>query len=130
MDNTNDFTIGINENALDDIMLKLNNDIDTISTLLHDIEMKFYDIDQYFKGDVADGVKSKFKSYSDQFEGIRDNLNTYVNDLMNVKAMMGKVDVANMNFFEERADELTKEKTKVDAENEVMDQQINAPEGY
>ena len=30
MNNTNEFTIGINENALDDIMLKLNNDIDSI----------------------------------------------------------------------------------------------------
>ena len=130
MNNTNEFTIGINENALDDIMLKLNNDIDSISTLLHDIEMKFYDIDQYFKGDVAESVQNKFKSYSSQFEGIKENLNTYVNDLMNVKSMLGKVDVSNINYFEEKADDLTKEKAVVDSDNALNDNEIIAPEGY
>ena len=130
MNKTDEFTIGINEGALDDIMLKLNNDIDSISTLLHDIEMKFYDIEQYFQGDVADSVKSKFKDYSSQFEGIKDNLNTYVNDLMNVKAMLGKVDVANMNYFEEKAGDMAAAEAEVSAENANNLDQLDLPAGY
>ena len=126
----NDFNIGINENALDDIMIKLNNDIDSISTLLHDIEMKFYDIKEYFDGDVADEIQNKFKSYSNEFDNIKDNLSSYVTDLMNVKSMLGKIDVSNMNFFIEKQDELNKAKTEQDAENEINNGVIETPDGY
>ncbi len=124
----NDFTIGINEPALDDIMLKLNNDIDTISTLLHDIEMKMYDINEYFSGDVSDKVKNKFKSYSDQYDTLKDNLNTYVNDIMNVKAMLGKIDMNNQVFFVENAEEIRHEKDVQEEDNDTTAHEITITE--
>ena len=124
----NDFTIGINETALDDIMLKLNNDIDTISTLLHDIEMKMYDINEYFSGDVSDKVKNKFKSYSDQYDTLKDNLNTYVNDIMNVKAMLGKIDMNNQVFFVENAEEIRHEKDVQEEDNDTTAHEITITE--
>ena len=124
----NDFTIGINEPALDDIMLKLNNDIDTISILLHDIEMKMYDINEYFSGDVSDKVKNKFKSYSDQYDTLKDNLNTYVNDIMNVKAMLGKIDMNNQVFFVENAEEIRHEKDVQEEDNDTTAHEITITE--
>lgn len=130
MDGNRDFNVGINENALDDIMLKLNNDIDSISTLLHDIEMKFYDINEYFSGDVADEIQNKFKTYSNEFDNIKENLSSYVRDLMNVKIMMGKIDTSNMNYFIEKQEEVNKATEEQKAENEINNGEIETPVGY
>ena len=125
MNNTNEFTICINENALDDIMLKLNNVIDSISKLLNDIEMKFYNVKEYFSGDVADEIQTKFKSYSDQYSTIKDNLNTYVNDLMIIKSALGKIDIKNTNFFQEETQNLNSQNQSIDDENDLNQRNID-----
>ena len=88
----NDTIGGINPSELDDIMMELNNDIDSITTTLHDIQMKLYNTKEYFKGDVADELQHNFGKYSEQYDLIKDNLNSYIRDLMNVKTMMNKID--------------------------------------
>jgi hypothetical protein len=121
----NNVLLAIDENALDDIMLKLNNDIDSISKLLNDIEMKFYNVKEYFSGDVADEIQTKFKSYSDQYSTIKDNLNTYVNDLMIIKSALGKIDIKNTNFFQEETQNLNSQNQSIDDENDLNQRNID-----
>ena len=88
-----DMLLGINEGLLDDIMLNLNNDIDLLMSSLNSFKMKINDSKEYFKGDVADSIQEKCNSYFRQFDTIKQNLNSYVDDMRNIKIMMGKIDL-------------------------------------
>ncbi len=50
----------VNNNKLEDLTLSLNNDIDSISTILSELQMEFYNIRESFKGDVADSFQEKW----------------------------------------------------------------------
>ena len=111
---------GINETELDDLILQLNNKIDSITTTLNDVKMKFYDTNEFFTCDVASDFQKQFKAYSDQYELLKDNLNSYVRDLMNVKSMMGKIDTAAFNKLEELVESTAKKVENKIAENEAI----------
>ena len=114
-----DIVGGINEQDLDDVILQLNNKIDSITETLNNVKMKFYDSKDYFKGDVADKFQAQFKAYSDQYELLKDNLNSYVNDLLNVKSMMGKIDESALKKLQEAVDKTIAETQQVIDNNEV-----------
>ena len=63
----------IQEEEMDNIMLALNNDIDSIILTLNNLKMKLYDTKEYFKGDVADNFNDKFEDYFAQYEVLKDN---------------------------------------------------------
>lgn len=111
---------GVNEQELDDIVLQLNSDIDSISTILNQIQMEFYDTSSYFKGDVADSFRDKFDFYDKQMNTIKENLKSYSSDLIKVKEMMGQIDVSSSEFLDEKATE-TDRKTAQTIEKVIQD---------
>jgi hypothetical protein len=47
--------------------------------------MIVYNLDDYFKGSVADDLRNKFQTYRNKYEVLRNNLDTYTSDLVKVK---------------------------------------------
>lgn len=78
----------LEHNALDTFILEMNSEIDNISVLLREIEMIFYDTNEYFKGDVADALRNKFDRYKRQLEVVKANLLSYPEDLSAIKNSM------------------------------------------
>ena len=110
--------LAINEPAMDDKILQLNNEIDVIMRSLNEIQNKMYELKDYFKGDVANGIQDKFKTISDQYDTFKANLNSYSRDLTNIKSMMIKIDEQSKQFFEEKSDEVITDRANAEAELE------------
>lgn len=110
--------LAINEPAMDDKILQLNNEIDVIMRSLNEIQNKMYVLKDYFKGDVANGIQDKFKTISDQYDTFKANLNSYSRDLTNIKSMMIKIDEQSKQFFEEKSDEVITDRANAEAELE------------
>ena len=110
--------LAINETAMDDKILQLNNEIDVIMRSLNEIQNKMYELKDYFKGDVANGIQDKFKTISDQYDTFKANLNSYSRDLTNIKSMMIKIDEQSKQFFEEKSDEVITDRANAEAELE------------
>jgi len=113
-DNLDGLVVGMNNEAMDELMLSLNNDIDSIMRILHQMDEKFSDIDEYFKGTVASEIQDKYKTYSKQYSRIRDNLNSYVHDLIRIKATVGKMDVRATLLSENQQEDAEKELRKAE----------------
>lgn len=103
---------GINEEALNNLVLDLNNDIDKIDFALRQIEMLFYDTEDFFKGEVADSVRAKFKQYSTQIEMLKKNLLSYPQDLLNLKNSIKNNDLESANIFDTYATDMSAEAKK------------------
>ena len=116
MKNINREGIAINEGAMDDKILQVNNEIDVIIRSLNEIQDKMYELKDYFKGDVANGIQDKFKTISDQYPTFKANLNSYSRDLTNIKSMVMKIDEQSKKFYEEKSDEVIEVKANADAE--------------
>ena len=99
---------------LDDIMIKMDDDIDDVLAILNQIKMKMHDLKDDFKGDVADAYQEKFEEYTSQMDTIKDNLNSYINDLVNIKSMFEKIDQQNANTINAVTEGLKKEQTNVE----------------
>lgn len=99
---------------LDDIMIKMDDDIDDVLAILNQIKMKMHDLKDDFKGDVADAYQEKFEEYTSQMDTIKDNLNSYINDLVNIKSMFEKIDQQNANTINAATEGLKKEQTNVE----------------
>lgn len=75
----------INHDGIDSTVISLNNTIDSIVSTLNSIDMIIYNLDDYFKGSVADDLRNKFQTYRNKYDLIRSNLDTYTSDLVKVK---------------------------------------------
>ena len=78
----------IKESQLENFILELNNDIDNISSMLDNIESIMYDTKDHFKGDVANALYDKFEFYQKQIQVLKQNLNSYSDDLITIKNSM------------------------------------------
>lgn len=87
---------GINENTIDNVILELGNNIDDIGALFQEVEMLFYDMNEYFKGEVAYATKEKMSTFSKQFVIAKKNFESYQNDLIKVKNQFAKLDKGNV----------------------------------
>lgn len=75
----------VNHDGIDSTVISLNNTIDSIVSTLNSIDMIIYNLDDYFKGSVADDLRNKFQTYRNKYEVLRNNLDTYTSDLVKVK---------------------------------------------
>lgn len=75
----------INHDGIDSTVISLNNTIDSIVSTLNSIDMIIYNLDDYFKGSVADDLRNKYQTYRNKYDLIRSNLDTYTSDLVKVK---------------------------------------------
>lgn len=81
----NDVVSGIDPTSLENLVLELNNDVDNISSLLHEIDMIVYDTNDYFRGSVAESIREKYGKYKGKSEIIISNLTSYADDLLAIK---------------------------------------------
>ena len=114
--NLPDSIIGVNNNKLEDLTLSLNNDIDSISTILSELQMEFYNIRESFKGDVADSFQEKWEHYNKLIPLIKDNLKTYSDDMLSILSLVKQIDnesARTLETFEEKT------------EKSISEQQLN-----
>lgn len=103
--NNNDVVSGLDPILLENLVLELNNDVDNISSLLHQIDMIIYDTNDYFKGNVAEAIREKYEKYKSKNEIIISNLTSYADDLLAIKKSLenndNKMSVAYDSFKKE-----------------------------
>lgn len=112
-----DAALGVNETELDNLILALDSNLDSISSSLSQIQMTFYDSKDYFKGDVADNFLDKFEVYNQQIPLLKANLKTYINDLLVVKEYSGNVDSASAKHIQNAKDETNRNSDNVKQDN-------------
>lgn len=115
-----DVLYGINEGPLDELIISLTNDADSISTILNSIQMEFYDTNDYFKGDVADSFRDKWAYYNDLIPRVKENLATYSEDMVSVKKLLGDIDVQNSTLLNNYTDDRIEETNKKQQETEEI----------
>jgi len=99
-----DISQGVNDANIDSAVLSLNNIIDEITKNMNDIDMIIYNLDGYLEGEILDTIKKEYDTFRKQYEILIDNLNSYPQDLMNVKAGLKWEDntvVGQLNEFSE-----------------------------
>lgn len=96
-----DISQGYNDGSIDSEILYLNNIIDEITKNLNDIDMIIYNLDSYLEGEILDSIKKKYDEFRKQYEILKDNLNSYPQDLMNVKAGLKWEESSVINKFNE-----------------------------
>lgn len=101
-----DLVNGIDPTALESLILELNNDVDNISTLLHEIDMIVYDTNSYFKGSVADSIRDKYSKYKSQSENFIANLTSYADDLLAIKKSLETNDDRMSNAYDSFKEEI------------------------
>lgn len=103
----------IKQPDFDNLVLELNDLVDKIEMILRDVEMKFYNSQEYFKGDVADELRLKFKTYSKQIDVMSNNLLTYSNDLLKLKQSLKDNDKNILNSLNDFAAGLKAQAEKI-----------------
>lgn len=111
--NKNDSVGGINENALNDIILELGTNIDNISGLFQEIEMIVYDSSDYAKGDTAEALRKKFNDYQKEFNLVKQNFTSYQNDLIKIKSSMKELDKGSSSMVQEFTEHINAEAKKI-----------------
>ena len=91
----------------DEVLNTLSNKADRISELFSNIEMEFYDLNEFFKGEVADSIQEKFEVYKNQISTLKANLESYQKDLINIRKY-------HENFDEENSLSLVLQKEEKD----------------
>lgn len=81
----NDTVSAIKEVELENLILELNDIVDKVEFALRNIEMLVYDSKDFFKGKVAESMRTKFSTYTNQIDLLKTNLISYPNDLIKVK---------------------------------------------
>lgn len=103
----------IKQPDFDNLVLELNDLVDKIEMILRDVEMKVYNSQEYFKGDVADELRLKFKTYSKQIDVMSNNLLTYSNDLLKLKQSLKDNDKNILNSLNDFAAGLKTQAEKI-----------------
>ena len=102
---------GVNESNVDSAVLSLNNIIDGITKNMNDIDMIIYNLDSYLEGEILDTIKKEYDTFRKQYEILIDNLNSYPQDLMNVKSGLKWEESTVISQIDEFSDDL-RAKTK------------------
>ena len=101
MGNT-DIGFTITQPAFDNMVLELNDYVAKIEAIPKNVEMEVYNSQEYFKGEVGDAIRSKFRDYSKQIDVMSSSLLSYSNDLLKLKQSLINNDksvVASINDF-------------------------------
>jgi uncharacterized protein YukE len=114
--------LSISKEGLDEVILDLYNQIDTILTILNKIKYKVVDINEYFTGSTANAYQERLNKYISQMGLIKDNLNTYTSDLMFMKQFYSKIDDVQTRKVENKIEDVDKqtnsfEEVKIDTSN-------------
>ena len=80
-----DIGFTITQPAFDNLVLELNDYVDKLEAILRSIEMDVYNSQEYFKGEVGDTIRAKFREYSKQIDILSSSLLSYPNDLLKFK---------------------------------------------
>jgi uncharacterized protein YukE len=79
------FITAVNEKEMIAINTKLQNDIDYISKIFSNLDDMVAESKGYFKGDLADVFFHKYTQYQLYYKRIIENLDSFREDLVNVK---------------------------------------------
>ncbi len=77
--------IGISETELDSIIQAMNVDIIRIATIFEMMEELVDESKSYSNDEIGNAIRNKFGEFRDEFPKIKNNLDSYVNDLKQVK---------------------------------------------
>ena len=116
----------LSKEGLDEVILDLYNQIDTILTILNKIKYKVVDINDYFTGATANAYQERLNKYLSQIGLIKDNLNTYTSDLMFMKQFYSNVDAYQAKKIENKADDV-EDQAKKFGDNVIDTSNIQSP---
>lgn len=94
---------GIQKSKLEDFILDLNDDIDSISFMIEEINQIVYDSNDYFMGKVADTMRDKYEELKGLSKVMIKNLITYSDDLVGIKNGSLETDKHMATSFEDYA---------------------------
>ncbi len=122
-----DFRVALTYDDVDSLALDLYNQIDIILATLNSIKEKFYDMDDYFKGPMADSFKEKYSSFLVKYELIKTNLNTYMDDLMTMKRVYSGIDKHGAAILQDATKQTYAKEETID-KGENLDLEVNYTE--
>ena len=93
--------VGIKENQLKTLILEIYEYRDKMSKILEEAQKVIYGTNNYFTGNDADKLRSKFKMLEANFDAILKNIKSYGEDLENVISTYKKNERINVDKFGE-----------------------------
>ncbi len=91
--------IGINSEQLQNIINELNVRLITISQIFEQMESTIHECNYYAKQGIGDSIRESFQEISVNFPTIKDNINTYIQELNACKENYARQDAEAAILF-------------------------------
>lgn len=114
MNNNESVGLFVDKDKMDAVVLDLYNKIDAVLSILNKIKYKVYDINDYFSGPVAEAYQKKINRLITQMPLIKDNLNTYAADLLEVKEMFLNIEKKNIAMIQSATSDSISRASKIE----------------
>lgn len=89
-----DVNIGVDNQAIDNLVLNIYDYADRLKKQLDDVETLVYDTSNYYHDQAADSCRKKFNSIKESFPVIYENVISYADDLVKLKSSLKQKDEA------------------------------------
>lgn len=77
---------GINEGNIDIVIRKLQDDLDKLLSKFNQLDIIVDSTSSFFESTYADTFRTNYKVYRDNYQIIKNNILSYIDDLVAVKA--------------------------------------------
>lgn len=105
---------GINEEGLTNLSLELLDYADEISTILSKINLKIEQLSDNCDGSAINAIKDKYHNFKQNYNVVKNNVNSYSNDLIALIQKAKQTDKNITRIFEEGITDLKQDAKKIE----------------